>query len=123
MADIAAKRPTARPRTRKVPPFAPDLVSVNDVDSIATYERPITMTDPQRITALALLTNAQQVAALAQNVAQRGQFWSTRWGRAALVLGALASISVIGGEVYSTFFGLAHSVLHSVPLSLPTPTP
>lgn len=86
-------------------------VSVNDITSQARQERAITMNDSQRITALSLLEQAEAVAAVATTLARKQLFWKTKLGIVSISFGILTSVIIVIGQLYSTFFGLSHSVL------------
>ena len=89
-----------------------EFASVNDPTTIKPFERAVTMTDAQRILVAATLEHTQTRELLDAHGAKRNEWWQTKLGLVSLIAGIIFGLILAGSALYSTFFGLSHSVLH-----------
>lgn len=88
-----------------------DTTSINDLTTISPTERLVTFNDSQRVQLNAVLINQDTRDLLATLAAGRTRFWDTTLGKVSTVIGIIAALVLIGTSLYSTFFGLSHSIV------------
>jgi|HubBroStandDraft_6_1064221.scaffolds.fasta_scaffold00174_54 hypothetical protein len=98
---------------KRAPRHAVEVVSIHaPASDLSTEERVVSMTDAERILLAATLLNTHTTALLAGRSAEHGKRRLEAWQVIGVIFATLTGLILAGSAIYSTFFGLSHSILH-----------
>ena len=104
----------AMPTPRKrAPRHTVEVVSLHaPASDLSSSERVVSMTDAERILLAATLLNTHTTAILAERSVTSGRKRLAAWQIIGVAFATVTGIILAGSAIYSTFFGLSHSLLH-----------